>query len=82
MWRLLGLKPINDRHLRKITEISEIRNSFVHYKWKVIDMDDEKFGKHEEPFETALANVEKTVRYLQKLQNQKIFHGRKRSALL
>jgi hypothetical protein len=44
-------------------------------------MDDEKFGKHEEPFETALANVGKKVRYLQKLQNQKIFHDRKRSVL-
>jgi hypothetical protein len=79
--RLLELKPINEGHLKKINDLLEARNSYVHYKWKTVDMDDPAWDKQEEPFENALKDIEKTVSYLLRLENRQFFHGKKRSVL-
>jgi hypothetical protein len=79
--RVLGLKPINDAHLKRMQNIIEMRNGFVHYKWKAIDIDDVSWEKDKEVLIELLSKVEKTVAYLQRLANRQIYYGKKRSVL-
>jgi hypothetical protein len=79
--RILGLKPINEAHLRRMQSIIDARNSFVHYKWKHVDIDSDNWEKEEQALVSLLNGVEKTVSYLRKLQNKQFFGGRKRKVL-
>ena len=78
---VLGLKPISDMHLRRMQTIVDARNSFVHYKWKHVDIDDEQWKKDEQALAKLINDVEKTVSYLHRLHNQQFFAGRKRKLL-
>ena len=77
--RLLKLKAINKTHLGVMNNVSEARNAYVHYKWKAVDIDSDEWS--EESAKNSLEGVEKTVRYLQRLANQQLFHGKKRSVI-
>ena len=37
--KLLGLPPIEKKHLSQINEIMDARNAYVHYKWQLRDWD-------------------------------------------
>jgi hypothetical protein len=77
--RLLGFKRISEKHLSKMQSVVDLRNAFVHYKWKPYDPDDPVAEKEKELLKKILAEVEKTVRYLQSLHNRYLLHGKKRS---
>lgn len=81
LFRVLGLKPINETHLKRMQQVIESRNSFVHYKWKATDIDDESWIKDREKLIELLNNVEKTISYLRKFKNQQVYFGRKRKVL-
>ena len=66
--RILNLKPINNSHLKRMQAIVDVRNSFVHYKWKHMDIDDESFAKEGEQARKLLEEAEKTISYLQRLE--------------
>jgi hypothetical protein len=42
LWQVAEIPQIPDDDLRLINEISQFRNSFVHYKWRVLDEADEQ----------------------------------------
>lgn len=61
LFHLMGLPPIKPGHLKTLFKIMEHRNSFVHYKWKGFEADD---NKHEDELKTILNNIEKVTDYL------------------
>lgn len=79
--RILELKPINHIHLKRMHGIIETRNAFVHYKWKYSDPDDSKWKQRERTVEHMLRDAERTVRYLRRLENEQVYHGRRRKIL-
>jgi hypothetical protein len=75
--RLLELKPINKNHINVIKQISDKRNSFVHYKWKpepdeVGDLDKEKRIEKD-----TITSIKKTIRYLKRYESIVQFQGKK-----
>jgi len=67
------------RHLRTIFQICDLRNEFLHYKYKLVDVDitDEENDR----FKLAHKLAEQTVRYLQKFEEQHFFKGAARGLL-
>ena len=49
----------------------ELRNTFVHYKWKPVNED------LEQGFESVLLNIEKTVKYTSAYENKYILSSSK-----
>ena len=58
---LLGLQAIQPPHKKRVELLLEKRNSFVHYKWKVQDIDNQQERKEQA---RALKDIEPTVEYL------------------
>ena len=75
--RLLGFPPLNEKHVRCIVEIGEIRNSFVHYKWKLHDVDSDELKKDTERVRGIVEQAESAVRYLRSVE-KRYFYGRKK----
>ena len=57
--RLLGANRIPESHQSRIVKLMELRNSFVHYKWKA------STEESEEELKRTLGEMSGTVRYLQ-----------------
>lgn len=70
--KLFGFKEINKTHLNLILRLTDLRNSFVHYKWKEKNKD----FKNEEKF--VMEKIEKTVRYIKNIENRHIYNNSKR----
>jgi len=70
---LLELPPLNEAHRKKMLKIAELRNSYVHYKWKAVDIDKNK----EVEYEICLADIEKTIRYFQSYERKNFFGNNK-----
>ncbi len=68
--KILGIPPIYKPHQNRIERIADIRNKFVHYKWKAIE-----FDKEDESDKDEIAGFEKTVRYLQRYKAKYIELG-------
>jgi hypothetical protein len=79
--RLLGLNPINKSHLKRMQLLIEARNSYVHYKWKFFDVDDNSPERERTVLKDLLKDIEKTVSYLRKLENKQFFHNKKKKLL-
>ena len=56
--RLFDIKSIHASHMNAINKLMELRNSFVHYKWKPQNDQTSK------EVQLVLNSIEKTVRYL------------------
>lgn len=56
--RVFGVRSIDQSHMNTIAKLMEIRNSFVHYKWKPSSEE----AKRE--ITALLERIEKTVKYL------------------
>ncbi len=56
--RIFGVRPLNLSHANLIMKLMEIRNSFVHYKWKP------KNEQAIKEIEVIVNEVEKTIKYL------------------
>jgi hypothetical protein len=70
--RLLGARPIHKNHLKMMRRTSDLRNGFVHYKWKAGAVEMKKEMKQ------ILSEVEKTVRYLMSYENKYLYKGQKK----
>ena len=66
------------RHIKAILHVCDLRNEFVHHKYKVFDVDgDDDSNK----LKDAHRSAEKSVRYLQKFEEQHFFKGSARGLL-
>jgi hypothetical protein len=69
--KVLGLKPIAKHHVAAITKLTEARNAFVHYKWKMVNVEED------DPLTigtvAALKFFEKTVRYLHRYESMHVY---------
>lgn len=70
--KIFNFKQINKSHLNIIFRLTELRNNFVHYKWK------EKSKNLEKEEILVLNEIEKAVKYLKNLENRYIYNNSKR----
>lgn len=71
-------KRLPERHVKAILQICDLRNEFVHYKFKIADVDSRE---EEERLRSAHGAAEKAVRYLQEFEERHFFKGPARSLL-
>lgn len=73
---LLGLTPIASPKRHYIEQIMHSRNSFVHYKWKFENIDDDS---HDTQLERLLEPIEGLVTYLKAYEKRQILpHSRRK----
>jgi hypothetical protein len=76
---LLGMKPINSVHRKRLLKLAELRNAFVHYKWlPKTDSDVALFYGKLDPVTQSLKDVEKTVSYLRRYEEQMFYEGQRK----
>lgn len=75
--KLLNIPSINQRHLVKMYKIMELRNSYVHYKWQLSDIDADRNSEHR----VALLDIQKTISYFKKYEHKVLFGKLKKSDL-
>lgn len=76
MFPLLGLRHLPANHKNSIFKITDLRNSFVHYKWKGKDWEADR--REDQESADSLASIEKTVKYLSHYESKYIFHRQKK----
>jgi hypothetical protein len=76
---LIHEKRIPQRHIKAVLQVCDLRNEFVHHKYKMFDVDtgDDEGKKLKEAHRSA----EKSVRYLQKFEERHFFKGSARGLL-
>jgi hypothetical protein len=74
--RVFGLKPIHYTHRNAILKMFDLRNGFVHYKWKWRNVDHE--SQEDKDLEVAVSTIEKTITYLNNYQRKYVFKQRKK----
>jgi hypothetical protein len=79
LFRLLGFPPVLRKHLLRVSAILEIRNSFVHYKWKIIDRNSDEVEKQRQHEKRTINEVEETIKYLRSRENSFFFRGSKKT---
>jgi hypothetical protein len=70
---LLNLPKFNEKHAKFILNIAEERNAFVHYKFNAYHAD----KNIEEPLQTLLNDVKKSIRYIKNYDTKVIYKGKK-----
>lgn len=69
---LLGAESFNKSHVNLIVKLMEARNSFVHYKWKIMN------EQIDNELKAVLSKIEKTVRYIRNYEQKYILRVSKR----
>ena len=69
--QLMGVRRIHERHANAVIQISEFRNQFVHYKWQAKTHDVRQ--DQEKALRRALGQIERTITYLQRYENEVVF---------
>ncbi len=69
---LVGLPRLSEGHTAVLKELVELRNSFVHYKWRMVPLDD---NKEHIRLGRLLSKIERTVRYLKRYERRNAYHG-------
>jgi hypothetical protein len=69
---LLGIPKRNAIHKKRLLEIAEERNSYVHYKWKGYDFDNKDIR-----IISLLNDIDKTVTYKKKFEANFLYNRRK-----
>jgi hypothetical protein len=72
---LLGEKSIRPNITKVISNVSEIRNSFVHYKWSKSTFADKQTELTKEKLISSLKKVESAVKHLRKLEETGLYSG-------
>lgn len=75
---LIHEKRIPQRHIKAVLQVCDLRNEFVHHKYKMFDVDADDESKK---LKEAHRSAEKTVRYFQKFEEQHFFKGSAREVL-
>ncbi|MEV7125933.1 hypothetical protein [Streptomyces sp. NPDC093260] len=77
VWTSLGATPIEKDIIRTMTDLMELRNGFVHYKWQT------RMASSQEHEDQRLKQVafegQKLIAALQKIEDQVLFLGRRKS---
>jgi hypothetical protein len=76
---LIHQTRISQRHLNAILQVNNIRNEFVHYKYKLVDVDTWK--TEVQPLRQAEQKAEAAVRYLANFESRHFFKGSSRNLL-
>ena len=71
--KLLGFRAIALSHQKALRKLGELRNQYVHYKWRGYSAKGEKLDEYRQP----VADFEKTVAYLGQYERREIFSGQK-----
>lgn len=74
LFQLLGGKRIHQRHVSAILKLADLRNSFVHYKWKSFDSEEEE-ATGDAQIREAVEQYGKTLQYLRAYENRHILHS-------
>jgi len=74
--KLLGFPKFNDKHRLIIKKLSDDRNAFVHYKWK-IDNDDDKTKTKQPNNEEEFKKIKLAVRYMRQYETNLLFQKNK-----
>ena len=64
--RAFGGKSFSQAHVNLIVKLMEVRNSFVHYKWKAVN------EQRNNEIKVILSKVEKTVKYIRDYERKHI----------
>ena len=64
--RALGGKSFSQAHVNLIVKLMEVRNSFVHYKWKAVN------EQANNEIKVILSKIEKTVKYIRDYERKHI----------
>jgi hypothetical protein len=74
---LLRFPPIHPPHQAAVLRIAELRNRFVHYKWKGTSLDelDVAEERNERERTNGIAAVEKAIAYLLRYESKYVFRG-------
>ena len=74
---ILGLPRLSKAHIGTVFHLSELRNSFVHYKFAATVVD---APERENAWKTDLDKVEKAVKYFRNYELKQVFKGQKSRA--
>ena len=74
--KLLGFPKFNDKHRLIIKKLSDDRNAFVHYKWKV-DNDDENKKTKEPNNEEEFKKIKLAVKYMKQYETNLLYQKNK-----
>jgi hypothetical protein len=77
VWTSLGATPIEKDVMRIMTDIMELRNGFVHYKWQARMTSDEE--RQDQRLKQVAFEGQRLIAALQKIEDQVLFHGRRAS---
>ena len=66
MLRLFGRDSFNNSHINLIVKLMEVRNAFVHYKWKP------ESNQVRKETEALLSRIERTVKYIQEYERRNL----------
>jgi hypothetical protein len=69
--RMFDMPEIDPAYLKSIINISDMRNSYIHYKFKPVDDWDER----KETLQKAMEMAESIVEYLDKYRSEHLFEG-------
>lgn len=75
LFKLLGLQQIKQNYVKTILQISEERNSYIHYKWKPEpDIETEKTKKNADE---KIENIKALIKYLKNYDTKHHYKGQK-----
>lgn len=75
---LLSLPRLSNDHIKTVLRITELRNSFVHYKFTPVDLDVPE--EDDEAWKRDFKRTEQAVKYLQAYERKHIYKGKKDKA--
>jgi hypothetical protein len=72
---LLDHEPFSPRVVNTISEISEIRNSFIHYKWPSRNPDSKEYEKSKAKLSATMKKAEFVIRYFGRFEEKQLYKG-------
>ncbi len=74
LWRIAGLRDIGEENLTFLGQVSEFRNSLVHYKWQAHDLD--LLHQRSVQLRSIIERVEELVDVLLSIETDTFWDGR------
>lgn len=68
---LLDLPRVPAHHAKRLKRLGDLRNEFVHYKWKPLDLDHEE----DKPIKSLLRELGATISYLVRYRDKYVYQG-------
>jgi hypothetical protein len=79
LMELMEMKPLNPIHRKRLLKLAEVRNGFVHYKWHAVgERNVEPASSDDDPVKRCLKDVEKTVSYLRRYEEEMSYGGQRK----